>query len=137
MINKFDGKYRWLSNFANVNVLFDGVTYPSVENAYQAAKTTNLIQRKFFETCSAVAAKRAGKLLDIRPDWESIKVKIMQLLNQQKYNQEPYREALLQTGDQTIKEGNYWGDTFWGVCNGVGKNTLGRLIMDIRDDLKR
>lgn len=128
----FKGKYRWLSNFVDCPIMYEGVLYPSTENAYQAAKTLDLEARKQFETLTAFDAKKAGKTVPIRPDWEAYKLLVMFKALRQKFTQEPFRTKLLNTGDAYIEETNYWGDTFWGVCNGVGENYLGKIIMELR-----
>ena len=75
-INEFQGEFRWLSNFWPAQVVLDGVVFPSVENAYQAAKTF-IENRKDFIDCTPGQAKRLGKKVKIRPDWESIKIKAL------------------------------------------------------------
>lgn len=137
MIAELTGKYRFLSNFWSCYVTYDGVQYPSVENAYQAAKCADPSQRKYFETCKASEAKHRGKVVKMRPDWDTAKVGVMASLLRQKFSAEPLRSLLLATGDEHIEEGNWWGDTFWGTCNGIGENMLGRLLMDVRADLRR
>ena len=47
------------------------------------------------------------------------------------------REALLNTDNAKLIEGNWWGDKFWGICNGVGENNLGKLLMEVRDEIRR
>jgi ribA/ribD-fused uncharacterized protein len=131
-IDRFVGRYSFLSNFAGVDVQLDGATYPSVEAAYQAAKTTDARQRAKFTSAAAPDAKKMGRRLKLRPDWESVKVDVMAGLLRQKFALEPLRGQLLATGDAELVEGNYWGDTFWGVCQGVGENWLGRLLMQVR-----
>ena len=137
-ITSFSGEYRWLSNFWRAKVTYDGVTYPSVENAYQAAKTTDVMQRAQFTVCDAPEAKRRGKELTwIRDDWESAKVGVMRKLLQQKFA--PGTDLawmLVGTVEAELVEGNEWGDRFWGVCRGVGANTLGRLLMEQREFLQ-
>lgn len=136
-IKGFFGDFRWLSNFWPVQVEMDWDVYSSVEHAYQAAKTTNLDVRRHLATLTVGQVKRAapfGKLL--RPDWELVKVQIMDDLLRQKFSQQPFMGKLLATGNCLIEETNPWKDTFWGVCNGEGKNILGKLIMAIRDDLR-
>lgn len=136
-IKGFFGDFRWLSNFWPVKVEMDWDVYPSVEHAYQAAKTTNLDVRKHLSTLTAGQVKRAaptGKLL--RPDWQLVKVQIMDDLLRQKFSQQPFMSQLMSTGDCLIEETNKWKDTFWGVCDGEGRNVLGKLIMAIRDDLR-
>lgn len=131
-IESFDGEYRFLSNFYPVWVTLDGVSYPSVENAYQAAKFHPL-HREDFKGCTAGQAKRYGKRPGKRMEWEAVKVDVMHRLLIQKFKQPHLRKLLLDTGDAVLIESNTWGDTFWGVCKGVGDNRLGRLLMAVRD----
>lgn len=135
-IIQFQGEHRWLSNFWPVDVMFEGICYKSTENAYQAAKTTEPTLRAIFMNCKPGEAKRAGKSLPIRSDWESVKLSIMEDLLRQKFWQPEFREKLLATGDCQIIEGNHWNDTFWGVCKGRGENNLGKIIMRIREELR-
>lgn len=137
-IAHFDGKYSFLSNFYNSEVIFEGQTYPSVEHAYQAAKTTNPVARKVFQkptTLTAGQAKRLGKTLDLRPHWEAIKVGIMFQLLTEKFTDTNLRLRLQATETEELIEGNDWDDTFWGVCNGVGENMLGKCLMKVRETL--
>lgn len=134
IIDSFTGPYRFLSNFYSSPVDFEGVTYPTVEHAYQAAKTINMDLRKKVRACnSAGEAKRLGRRLDMRPDWLRIKLDVMYTLLLQKFQNEVLAEMLRQTGDAELVEGNTWGDEFWGRCRGKGLNHLGRLLMQIRD----
>jgi N-glycosidase YbiA len=134
-INNFQGKYRFLSNFYPALVLLDGIEYPTVEHAYQAAKTLDNTQR--FLVCIAPSpgrAKAAGRHLSLRSDWEEVKLKVMEDLLRQKFKKSLFKTMLLETGNAELIEGNTWGDRFWGVCNGVGQNNLGKLLMKIRDE---
>lgn len=131
----FQGEYRWLSNFAPCDILYDGVIYPSVENAYVAAKTTNPSARRQLETRSPNDAKSIGRTLPLRKHWDQLRVPLMRQFLIQKYNQVPYRQLLIETEGRYIEETNWWNDRFWGVCGGKGENMLGKLIMDIRDHL--
>jgi ribA/ribD-fused uncharacterized protein len=132
----FRGKYRWLSNFVDCPVTFEDVMYPSTENAYQAAKTLDLEERRQFETLSASEAKKAGQKVKKRTDWEQASLYIMTHILLKKFTQPQFEEKLLATGDAYIEETNHWGDTFWGVCDGVGENHLGQIIMKIRSYLR-
>jgi ribA/ribD-fused uncharacterized protein len=109
----FKDEYRFLSNFFPVQVSLDGVTYPSVEHAYVAAKTTDVELRKQVPPMTAGQAKRFGRSLKIRDDWDEVKVSIMQELLIQKFSQPYFMTLLLNTGDAYIEETNTWGDTFW------------------------
>jgi ribA/ribD-fused uncharacterized protein len=133
-IESFKGEYRWLSNFWPVTVWYDGVDYRSVEHAYVAAKTDSLIIRALVrEAETAGKAKRLGRTFDVRPEWKDpFKIDTMRGLTWQKYRDPELRKWLLATGEAEIIEGNTWGDTFWGVCDGVGQNNLGKIIMDTR-----
>ncbi len=134
-IAEFQGEYRWLSNFWWV-----GDT--TVEHQYQAAKYLNADQAGIILDCPTPAkAKRLSRLMtNWRPDWEQVKVDIMLNLLRWKFSQPDLKEKLLATGDALLEEGNTWGDAFWGVCppnSGNGYNWLGRLIMQVRDELRK
>lgn len=135
-IDSFNGKHHFLSNFHPSKVVLDDEEYPSVEHAYQAAKTANLSYRKLIrEAISPGTAKKLGKKAPLRPDWEAIKLSVMENLLRQKFKQPDLRQALVDTGDAELIEGNWWGDVYWGVCASVGENHLGKLLMKIRSDL--
>ena len=130
MIGPFRGKYFFLSNF------YPLVPYP-VEHLYQAAKTTELEWRECILQCPAAGmAKRLGRRAPQRPDWEEIKLQVMEDLVTQKFFAAPdLAEKLLETGDEELVEANWWGDTFWGSSHGVGENHLGRILMKVRSEL--
>lgn len=139
MINSFKGDHAFLSNFYPSPVEFEGDTYPSVEHAYQAAKTPEdnwVVRVSIREASTAAIAKKLGKSVNLRGDWESIKLQIMRQLLMAKFSDSTLAERLLQTGAEELIEGNWWGDTFWGVCRGKGENHLGKLLMEIRDDIR-
>lgn len=137
MIDSFQGGYRYLSNFHLVDVELDGVVYTSTEAAYQAAKTLDKERRKDFEKASPRDAKRMGRALALRPDWEQVKIEVMEKLLRQKFAKgTQLAQALIATENEELIEGNTWKDTFWGVCNGVGTNYLGKLLMKIRSELR-
>lgn len=135
MIDDFKGEYRWLSNFHLVDVVYDGEVYPSTEHAYQAAKTHQDVTRQLIrEAPTPGVAKALGKACLLRPDWEEIKVEVMEDLLRQKFKNPLLKAKLLATVGHDLVEGNHWGDTFWGVCRGKGLNMLGKLLMQIRDE---
>lgn len=144
-INTFHGNYRFLSNFVPCQVFLESQEYPSVENAYQAAKTTNRVLRVPFETCTSAQAKKLGSQLDVREDWPSIKLAVMEaLLNQKFLEGSDYRKLLDETKGHDLIEGNWWHDNFWGECScgkkpscKGGLNHLGKLLMKIRDGVDR
>lgn len=136
-INRFRGSHFFLSNFYFCFVNLDGELYPSVEHAYQAAKTLNKSKRFTIQTAKDPAtAKRLGRRVSHRRDWKEVKLSVMEGLLKQKFSDGELRQRLINTGNEEIIEGNTWGDTFWGVCNGKGENQLGKLLMKIREEIK-
>lgn len=144
-INSFGGDYAFLSNFHPTPievtiVTHDGdevtVTSPTVEHAYQAYKATNRNDALWVNGQTGPKdTKRAGRKIQVRPDWEEIKLDVMEMLLRKKFSIEKYAERLRNTGDAQLEEGNWWGDKFWGVHKGIGENHLGRLLMKIRSEL--
>lgn len=105
MINDFRGEYRYLSNFHLVDVAYDGEVYPSTEHAFQAAKTLNEEERKEIqEAATPSIAKKLGKKVTLRSNWDSIRVGVMQALLEQKFKYPDLRKKLLatQVGGMTI-----------------------------------
>ena len=138
VIDNFDGKYAFLSNFYDSPIQGDdGITYPTVEHYFQAMKTLNIGQRQEIAAQDTPGkAKRLGRAVNLRPDWEQIKSDVMRQGVTAKFQIPELRERLLATGDAILIEGNWWGDTCWGVCNGVGENRLGKILMEVRTSLK-
>lgn len=139
-INGFKGEYRFLSNFYPCPIEFEGRMYPTSEHAYQAAKTTEDAFRALIAELSTGAAKRHGRALAMREDWEAVKVPIMLRLLQKKFRDPILKAALLQTGERYLCESNYWHDNFWGNCDcntclNTGQNMLGVLLMQVRKEL--
>lgn len=136
-IEGFHGDFRFLSNFVPAPVVLAGVRYPTVEHAYQAAKSLDVEERKIIQMARGPGdAKRLGKLITIREDWENVKEDIMRDLLIQKFGKSPFCMLLLDTGDAFLEETNTWKDTYWGVCNGRGLNRLGYILMEIRTQLR-
>jgi ribA/ribD-fused uncharacterized protein len=137
VITSFTGHNAFLSNFYPAATKLDGVEYSTLEHAYQAAKSLHPVTRESIRrVCTPASAKRLGRSLQIRPDWEGIKVDVMRSLLRDKFSNPTLRDLLLATGDAELVEGNWWRDTFWGVCQGRGQNMLGKLLMEIRDDMR-
>lgn len=134
VIDSFKGNYRFLSNFYPSKVNFDGIEFPSVENAYQAAKNFDRERRLLFVNLTASQAKKEGKRIIIRPDWDEVKIAIMTNLVEEKFTKNlDLLQKLLETEDAELVEGNSWGDVFWGVCKGKGQNHLGKILMQVRE----
>lgn len=140
MILQFRKEYNFLSNFAPVYIKYGDITFPSVEHYYVAMKTKDQEERIKISKMKAGEAKKYGKTLKIRTDWDEIKLYVMSWGVAKKFKQEPFRTKLLATGNENIVEGNYWEDTFWGVDlkqnPNIGENNLGRILMSTRENLK-
>lgn len=137
MINGFFDEFRFLSNFWYSEVTMCGYVYPTVEHAYQAAKLTGPEERKLIrEATTPGRAKRVSyTMATFREDWDDVRVRIMRELVTQKFlRHEDLREMLLLTHPHELEETNHWGDVFWGVCDGVGENQLGKILMKVRDE---
>lgn len=136
MIQSFRGKYSFLSNFYTAPVVWDGITYCNSEAAFQSAKCVNQADRDAFAGLSASEAKRLGRQVKLRDDWELVKEDVMYEICLAKFSQNTkLKEKLLLTGNDLLVEGNTYGDQFWGVVNGVGQNKLGKILMKVRDVL--
>lgn len=140
MINGFEGEYEFLSNFYRYPIVWKSMILPSAEHAYQSEKTTDESERNaIYRAFRPADAKRLGsprKLKHLKPDWDSIKDEIMLQVLWAKFSDPDLRVKLLETGSHRLIEANWWGDVYWGVFSGFGKNRLGELLMKVRDDIK-
>jgi ribA/ribD-fused uncharacterized protein len=141
-ITSFKGEFRFLSNFYPATVEIDGIIYPTSEHAFQAQKTLSTRWRRYIAHQNTPRlAKRIGRELELREDWEAIKLDVMMGTLAVKFGtHEDLGDLLLATGRRQLMEGNKWGDTFWGcVQKGsgwMGENHLGRTLMRIRSLLR-
>jgi len=137
MIDSFSDRYSFLSNFYPCRIEYEGIIYPSAEHAFQAAKTLNIQQRKqIADATTPGIAKRMGRKVILRNDWEDVKLGVMTEILRKKFQNRELANKLLTTGSQELVEGNYWHDYFWGVCNGKGQNHLGKILMKIRERIR-
>lgn len=152
-ITSFDRKYDrdFLSNFypckiesKMIPVLAEqnpNLTFRSAECAYQCAKCANVSDMKIFETLSPGQSKRHGRKIEIRTDWNEIKIDIMESILKIKFSDEKLKNKLISTGNAELIEGNNWHDNFWGFCHCsscadvIHTNNLGNLLMKIRNEL--
>ena len=120
--------------------VWNGTLWPHSESAYQAAKATTKEDYMSFLKLTPGQAKRHGKQIAIRSDWEEVKYDIMCEIVFEKFRQNPdLAEKLLATGWGHLEEGNNHGDQIWGVCpprSNFGKNLLGKILMDVREELR-
>lgn len=149
MIKEFFGETKWLSNFALVDIELDGIEYPSTEHGYMSLKndsnewktccrgSNDPYADDYMFTCGQI--RRLGQEIRLKPNWDSIRLESMRKVLVKKFIQEPFRSQLLATGDEELQEGNNHGDRFYGVdlATGEGENHLGKLIMEIREQLRK
>lgn len=148
MIDKFEGRWRFLSNFYPCKIEHQGIEYPSVEHFYVAMKVNDeqLINGRYYtpgdfrEMVATIdgagLVKKIGRQVKLRRDWETKKLEVMNWGVREKFKNNELKELLLSTEDQELIEGNWWKDTFWGVCDGKGKNHLGKILMEVRRELR-
>lgn len=137
-ITQFRDEYFFLSNFYLCDILYNGLKYGSVEAAFQAQKVTNLKDQVPFTQMTPGQAKKYGRKVKLRKDWEEVKLGIMEEIIREKFKYDPeLTKMLLETGDKELIEGNNWNDTFWGVCKDKGENHLGKILMKIREELRK
>ena len=143
MIDCFDGHWAFLSNFYWNEIEFEGITYATNEHFFQAMKTLDIDERRAIANCRTPGqAKRMGRRVALRPDWEDVKESVMLEGLCLKFADEQLADWLLETGDEELVEGTTWHDNEWGNCSCPkcahieGKNKLGRLLMIVRDMIK-
>lgn len=131
----FKGEHDWLSNMYDIPVTYNGYTFQNSESAFQAQKCPQYVEK--FVNLSGYDAKSLGKSLPLREDWAEVRVGIMTEIVYAKFSQNSeLKRKLLETGNVHLREGNTWGDKFWGVCDGCGMNMLGKILMRVREELK-
>lgn len=145
VIDRFDGTWRFLSNFYPWPLRWEGIEYPTAEHAYQAGKTDDLATRLVIAgTATPKGAKLRGRRVTLRDGWEDrVRTEVMIGVLHAKFT--PYRQrvrALLDTRPAVLIEGNHWHDQTWGnctcgrpACRPHGENRLGILLMMLRDEL--
>ena len=137
-VTHFRKEYGFLSNMYDCPVTYKGHTFGSSEAAYQAQRCANPKDAEQFVSMSGRDAKITAKKVKTRADWDSVKAEIMEEIVRTKFTQNPeLGKKLLATGNRELVEGNHWHDTYWGVCNGVGKNMLGNILMKVREELQK
>ena len=143
-ISAFRGPHDFLSNFYAADVEFEGAEYPTIEHAFQAAKSLDFAERRAVKNAkTASEAKRMGRKIKRRADWFDVSLVVMETLVRQKFTRYPeLRTKLLETGDAKLIEGNNWNDRFYGAVydtnrsEWMGENHLGKILMKVRDELK-
>lgn len=139
MISSFSGKNAFLSNFYPIEVTINGITYPTAEHAYVAQKSISISERiNISEIKTPGEAKKYGRKMSLHPMWNKIRIPAMQAVLSAKFQDPEMLDRLLKTENQTLVEGNTWGDRFWGAVyedgDWTGENNLGVLLMYLRQE---
>ena len=135
MIDEFIGEYYFLSNFSYSKIELNGFIFDSGEAAFHSFK--DISRQSEFVDIFPLMAKRKGRRVSLRSDWEQVKDDIMYQVVKAKFEQnDELKEKLLATENQMLVEGNTWNDTYWGICQGKGFNVLGVTLMLIRHELR-
>ena len=135
-IDRFIDEYHFLSNFYDASVMYKGLLYKNNEAAFQSVKCISEKDREQFTNFTASKAKSFGRHVKLRSDWEEIKDQVMYDIVKDKFTRnKDLQEKLLATDNIYLEEGNWWQDTYWGVCNGTGQNKLGKILMQVRKEL--
>lgn len=133
----FVHEYGFLDTFYHRSFSWKERVWQTSEHAFQAMKTHNSYEyRRIAMAPSPGIAKARGRACTLRKDWDAIKDQIMLDVLRAKFSDPIMRDALLNTGDRHLEEGNFHGDTYWGTVQGEGRNQLGKTLMQLRDELK-
>jgi predicted NAD-dependent protein-ADP-ribosyltransferase YbiA (DUF1768 family) len=127
-ITSFKGEHAFLSNFYK----FDGRI--TTEHIFQSLKTEHPLWQTFILDAEEPGdAKTRGRMAPMREGWDDMRVAVMSNVLKIKFRPGSVMlQKLIDTGDAELIEGNWWGDKFWGVCDGTGLNHLGKELMKIR-----
>lgn len=138
-IDLFRGGYFFLSNFYPCDFTWQGWMpdtsrqYTTVEHAFQAAKARTSQEHDWVASAATPAdAKNRSRKVALIANWDQRRVQVMKSILLAKFSNPDLADRLRRTGSAKLVEGNHWGDTFWGVCRGVGENHLGKLLMGVR-----
>ena len=129
-----DKGYVFLSNMYPCTIVTkEGGIFSCTESAYQANKVVPF--DKSFTALNGFQAKKISKTLPLRRDWEQVRVPLMKELLELKFAKgSPLAKRLVALQEEIIED-NTWNDTFWGKCDDVGENMLGKLLMEVRQSL--
>ena len=139
-------RWRALSNFVGGPVALEHphtrelVEYRTVEHYFQACKARTPDDHDHIRQApTPKEARRRGREVLIRPDWEQVKEEVMLTALRAKFALPEYRELLLATGSAPIGEDSPY-DHEWGVRDHrggyKGANRLGKALEQVRDELR-
>lgn len=139
MIKEFKNQYFFLSNFYEYPIYYNKLVFCNAEAAFQAQKVINEKDQYKFINLNASQARKLGKTVQLRKDWEETKDNVMYEIVKRKFlTNKELQQKLLETKEEELVEGNWWHDTYWGVDSktGIGQNKLGKILMKVREEAK-
>lgn len=131
----FRNEYDFLSNFYNCKITYEGITYKNAEAAFQAQKENRKTDRIVYSFVDGRTAKKWGRKAKLREDWNKVKDNIMYEIVKNKFLQNEELKIKLKNIKEEIVEENYWNDKYWGVCNGIGENKLGKILEKVKKEI--
>lgn len=136
-----DQTWGELSNFSQHAIYLHGKIWRTTEHYYQAQKFSDpAIQEQIRSTANPMLAKNMAKQLEeqgIQPNWQNIKEEIMWQALSAKFTQHPELKNLLISTQQRHIAEHTSNDSYWGDAeDGTGLNRLGRLLMQLRSQLR-
>ena len=136
---KTNETYGFLNNFKKAKMFIYDRWWKNVESAYQAQKTSDPDEYdRIWLADTPRQARDFGQLVKCRPDWNQVKVSIMEECVLAKFTQHAdLKDKLLLTRGAVIIEDSPI-DSFWGCGqDGLGENNLGKILMRVRDKLDK
>ena len=141
-ITLFRGEHRFLSNFYQTPVCYEGLTYPNAEAAFQAQKCGCREDKvKYTQVKNPVRSKQMGRKETLPANWNAVAPGIMLEVVRAKFAVPEMAQLLRSTGDAELVEGNNHHDNRWGDCtcprcaDKPGENRLGKILMQVRAEL--
>ena len=130
---RFRNEFAFLSNMYPCKIVYKDYVFNNAEAFFQACKDGASAHK--FVGIDGFTAKRLGRTVKLRPNWNEIRTRVMKRVLVEKFRQNPELMAKLKEVKGPIVEDNDWNDTFWGRCRGVGRNELGKILEEIRGAL--
>ena len=134
-INWFTGRYEFLSNSYNCDIEYDGIKYTNAATAFIAQQCTDEGAKRKFARLAVNKARAKARNLPYNEEFEDNRLDIMRAILKAKFDQNPKLKRYLMGTKRLILVNNIgYRDEFWGVYNESGKNMLGKLLMELRDN---
>ncbi len=129
--------YAWLSNFYDSPIRWRQREYATAEHLYQAMKATNIEDHILVQSAPSPAhAKKAGRSIEMRPDWDMVRLDVMRGVLMLKFARtKVLAKWLLDTGTAPLVETSPH-DRYWGRTPTGGQNKLGQLLVARRSFIR-